>query len=55
MRNCPFWAKFQQLVAAEKQGINTVGVNNVKLQEIEDIEVAATPTWEARAKADLLL
>ena len=55
MRNCHLRAKFQQLVAAEKQGANTVGVNNVELQELVDVDVAATLTRAASEKAGLPL
>lgn len=55
MRNCPLRLKFQQLIALEKQGANTLGVNSVELQELDNPEVAITLTRVARVKAGLPL
>ena len=55
MRNCHLRLKFQQMLAAEKQRTNSVGVNSVELQELDDLEVATILTRAARVPAGLPL
>lgn len=55
MQNCPLRLKFEQLLASEKQGTNTVGVNSVELQKLDDPEVAAIVMRVARGRAGIPL
>ena len=55
MRICALNLRFLQFVASEKQRANTVGVNSVEVEELDDRKVAVTLTRAARVKTGLSL